>query len=302
MACPSSENLIRFIYQEAASNDILEIQKHIEGCEKCREEVMLIRALDEALPEMIHAEPSREVLAEKCPDAVTLAAYLDGSHSPEERARVETHLAYCQSCLDDLVAAADGLASEPSQYRKTPAHLLNEAICLRAPSTTLSSMPETPGVLGEIWRWLEPAVSRPRWAFAGVGGCAIAALAIFIATQLYQGEPEIVPGTGPAINKLAQRDGGAARPVEDIVAEGKLDLSHDLKRALIDHDPKNITESQKQLFVIIEKKAPHMPVDKIKNVEIEQNLLIAIASVSDLGGQVRLRLYKDGVLVIGAES
>jgi hypothetical protein len=71
---------------------------------------------------------------------------------------------------------------------------------------------------------------------------------------------------------------------------------------LIDYDPKNRIESQKKLFAIIEKKAPQISVDKIKSVEIEQNLLIAIASVSDLGGQVGLRLYKDGFLVIGAES
>ena len=71
---------------------------------------------------------------------------------------------------------------------------------------------------------------------------------------------------------------------------------------MIDHDPKNKTESQKELFAIIEKKAPQMPLHKIKNVEIKQNLLIAIASVSDLAGQVKLHLYKDGLLIISADS
>jgi hypothetical protein len=301
MACPSNENLIRFIYQESASNEMQEIQNHIEGCEKCHAEVLSLRALDEILPAMIYAEPGGEILGEKCPDVITLAAYLDGSHSPEERAGVETHLAHCPSCLDDLVAAAGGLPDTPNQYRKTPAHLLNEAIRLRAPST-MSSMPETPSVWGKIWRWLNPELSRPRWVFAGAGGCAIAALAIFIVSQLYQPEVVVSPGAGPTLNKLAARDGGSARGPEDVVAESRIELSGDLKQALIDHDPKRGAESRGDLFEIIEKKAPQMPVHKIKNVEIKKNLLIAIASVSDLAGQVKLQLYKDGLLVISADS
>jgi anti-sigma factor RsiW len=302
MACPSNENLIRFIYEEAASKEVQEIERHIDGCETCRDEVMSIRTLDKALPEIIHAEPDGDAPDEKCPDAMTLAAYLDGSLSPKERARVEAHLARCQFCMDELVTAADRLPSAPSQYRKTPAHLLNQAIRLGAPSVPLSSTPETRGVLEKIRQWFEPLVSRPRWAFAGVGACAVVVLAVFISRQMYQGGSEIAPQRGPTIDKLAQRDEHTARPVEDVVAESKLDLSGDLKRALIDYDPKNVTESRKELFAIIEKKAPQIPVDKIENVEIEQNLLIAIASVSDLAGQVKLRLYKDGLLVISGDS
>ncbi len=302
MACPSNESLIRFIYKEAASKEMQEFQNHIKGCETCREEVRSIRALDKVLPEIIHAQPRGEVPGEECPDAVTLAGYLNHSLPTEERAGVETHLARCQSCLDDLVTAADGLASAPSQYRKTPATLLNEAVRLGAPSMPSSATSETPGLWEKIRQWFEPVFSRPRWTFAGVGACAIVVLALFLTRQMYQTEPETAPGDGPAINRLAQRDGGTARPVEDIVAEGKLELSGDLKRALIDHDPKNTTESQQHLFAIIGKKVPHMPVDQIKSVEIKQNLLIAIASVSDLAGQVKLRLYKDGLLVISADS
>jgi anti-sigma factor RsiW len=302
MACPSNESLIRFIYEEAAAKEMQEFQNHIKGCETCREAVGSIRALDRVLPGIIHAQPRGGVPGEECPDAVTLAGYLNHSLPTEERASVETHLARCQSCLDDLVTAADGLASAPSQYRKTPASLLNEAVRLGAPSMPSSSTSKTPGVWEKIRRWFEPVVSRPRWTFAGAVACAIVVLALFLTRQMYQRELEIAPGDGPAINRLMQRDGGTARGVEDIVAESKLDLSGDLKRALIDHDPKNITESQKQLLAIIEKNAPQMPVDQIKNVEIKQNLLIAIASVSDLAGQVKLRLYKDGLLVISADS
>ena len=300
MVCPSTEDLIRFVYQEAASNDELQqIKNHIFACEKCSAEVTSIQTLDEALAKIIHAKPS-EVSGEMCPDAMSLAAYAGASLASEERARVERHLASCQSCLDDLIAA-HGLANTASLYRKTPAHLLNKAIRLGVLSTEPGSTSESAGVLEKIRRWFEPLVSRPRWAFIGAGACAIV-LAVFMAHQIYQRESDLDPSAGPAINKLTQHDGDTTRPAEDIAAEGKLDLSGDLKRALIDHDPKNITPSQSPLLVIIEKKAPQMPVDKIKKVEIKQNLLIAIASVSDLAGQIKLQLYKDGLLVIGADS
>ena len=302
MACPSNESLIRFIYKEGAAQEMQEFQNHINGCETCREELSSLRALDKALPEIIHSESRGEVAGEECPDALTLAGYLDRSLTPEERGRVETHLACCQSCLDDLAAAAEGLPVAANQYRKTPAHLLNEAIRLGAPSALSSSMSDSPGFLETLRQWFGPVGSRPRWAFAGLGACAIVVLALFLTSQMYQGQPETAPGAGPALNRLTQRDGSTARPVEDIVAESELDLSGDLKRALIDHDPKNTTGPQKQLLAIIEKKAPQLPVDKIKNVEIKENLLIAIASVSDLAGQVKLRLYKDGLLVISADS
>ena len=302
MACPSNESLIRFIYEEGAAQEMQEFQSHIKGCETCRGELRSLRALDKALPEIIHSEYGGEVAGEECPDALTLAGYLDRSLTPEERGGVETHLARCQSCLDELVAAEHRLANRSSKYLKTPAHLLNEAVRLGAPSIPSSSTSKTAGLLENIRQWFGPVGSRPRWTFAGVGACAIVVLALFLTHQTYQRESETAPGDGPAINRLTQRDGGTARPAEDIVAESKLDLSGDLKRALIDHDPKNITGSQKQLLAIIEKEAPQMPVDRIKSVEIKQNLLIAIVSVSDLAGQVKLRLYKDGLLVIGADS
>ncbi len=302
MACPSDENLIRLIYQESASKEMQEFQNHIEGCERCREEVSSIRALDKALPEIMHADSGGDGSDKECPEAMTLAGYLDHRMALEERANLETHLAHCQICLDDLVAAADRLSTAP-QFRKTPAHLLDKAVRLGDPLMPWSFESKNPGVLEKIRQWFGAVVPRPRLAFAGVGACLVVVLAVLMAHQTYEDDSLIKPiDSGSALNKLAEGDGRTARPVKDVVAESKLDLNGDLKRALIDHDPKIITRSQNPLFAIIEKKAPQLPVDKIKNVEITQNLLIAIASVNDLAGQVKLQLYKDGLLVISADS
>jgi len=300
MACPSDESLIRFACGGAPTDGMSDIERHIEGCEKCRKELALIRGLEDTLPNLVRSESTPILRPEECPGAPGLAGYLDGAGSALERTRIEAHLARCRSCLHEVIAAADQLASAPSEYRKAPVALLEQAIRLGAPATTARS-PATVGPWPSILRWLEGAVAHPRW-WAGAGACAVTALAIFIVSQLYQPEVLVSPGAGPTLNKLAERDGGAARAPEDVVAESRIELSGDLKQALIDHDPKRGAESRSDLFEIIEKKAPQMPVRKIKNVEIKQNLLIAIASVSDLAGQVKLQLYKDGLLVISADS
>jgi anti-sigma factor RsiW len=300
MACPSDESLIRFVCGEVPTNDMAGIEKHIEGCEKCRKELTFIRGLEANLPELVGAEISPILSPEECPGAPSLAGYLDDAGSAEERSRIEAHLARCRSCLHEVIAAADRLAGAPREYRKAPVGLLDQAIRLGGPATRAEVL-VSDGLWSKILRWFEPTLAHSRW-LAGAGACAVAALAIFTVSQLYQREVVVTPGAGPSLNKLAERDGGAPRAPEDVVAESRIELSGDLKQALIDHDPKRGAESGSDLFEIIEKKAPQMPVRKIKNVEIKQNLLIAIASVSDLAGQVKLQLYKDGLLVISADS
>ncbi len=295
MACPSDESLIRCACGETPASDISDIENHIDGCEKCREELALIRKLEETLPEHVRAKSMPFLPAEECPGAPGLAGYLDGAGSEEERAGIEAHLARCSVCLQEVIAAADSLAAA-RECRQAPARLLNQAIRLGAPAATARNRAAA-GPWAGIFQWVE----HSRW-FAAAGACAVAALAIVVVSQLYQPEVVLSPGAGAMLNKLAERDGGAARSPEDILVESRIELSGDLKQALIDHDPKRGAESRSNLFEIIEKKAPQMPVHKIKNVEIKQNLLIAIASVNDLAGQVKLRLYKDGLLVISADS
>jgi len=299
MFCPSDESLIRFACEGTPADDMSDIEQHISGCEKCRKELAFIRGLEATLPDLVGAEATPALSSEECPGAPSLAAYLDNAGSAEERSRLEAHLARCRSCLHEVMVAADQLAM-PRQYRKAPVDLLDQAIRLGAPATT-ARIHAAPRPWADILHWVEGALEHPRW-LAGAGACAVAALAIFTVSQLYQREVVVTPGAGPTLNKLAERDGGAARAPEDVVAESRIELSGDLKQALIDHDPKRGAESRSDLFEIIEKRAPQMPVRKIKNVEIKQNLLIAIASVNDLAGQVKLQLYKDGLLVISADS
>jgi anti-sigma factor RsiW len=301
MACPRNENLIRFVYNEAAADEMAQIQRHLENCEPCQEEVAAIRTLEEALPDALQADSNGKVSNTQCPNAMTLACYLDGSLSPQERQPVEGHLARCRSCLDEIVGAAERARVTANQFRKTPIHLLDQAV--RLGHEPARSQDES--LVERVRKLLEPFVSRPGWTFAGAGACAVVLLAVFLAKQTYQGEP----GTGQrtrqsplGIDKLAQPNQARESRTGEIVSEARLDLNREVKQALIDYDLKNPIASQKKLFAIIEEKAPQISIHKIKSVEIEPNLLIAIASVSDLGGQVRLRLYNDGFLVIGAES
>src|SRR5687768_1326435 len=42
----------------------------------------------------------------RCPDCETLAAYIDGRHSLVERARLESHLALCPTCIAVVAGVA----------------------------------------------------------------------------------------------------------------------------------------------------------------------------------------------------
>jgi anti-sigma factor RsiW len=301
MDCPRNENLIRFVYNEIAADEMAQIKRHLECCAPCREDVASIRALEQALPGALQADSNGEAPDTQCPNAITLACFLDGSLSTEERQPVEAHLARCRSCRDEIVCAAEHASAAASQFRKTPVHLVDQAV--RLGNGPARSQDET--LVEKIRKWFEPFVLRPGWIFAGASVCAVVLLGVFLTRQIYQEAPETgqIPGQSPfGINKLARPNEVREPSAGEISAVASLDLTPELKQALIDYDPKNPIPSQKMLFEIVQKTAPQMSIGKIKSVEIESGLLIAIASVSDLGGKVRLQLHKDGHLVIGAES
>ena len=128
MACPRNESLVRLVYNETAADEMAQIQRHLESCEPCRKEVASILALEEALPDALKADSNGKAPDTQCPNAMTLACYLDGSLSPEERQPVEGHLARCQSCLDEIVGTAERAQATANRFRKTPVHLLDQAV------------------------------------------------------------------------------------------------------------------------------------------------------------------------------
>jgi anti-sigma factor RsiW len=105
MDCPENEILLRFVDGEPRSIDSA-VQRHIDQCGRCRQEIDTIRTLDESVRETLRAGPLVSV-GEKCPNGMLLAAYMDGQLSTAERDSMERHLSCCDMCLDEIVAAAE---------------------------------------------------------------------------------------------------------------------------------------------------------------------------------------------------
>lgn len=80
--------------------------------------------------------------AGRCPDEVTLAAFVDGGLQEGARSRVQDHLANCGLCLEQVAVA---LVSRESPPPEVPARLLARA-------RELAESP-TSGTLAPAWRW-----------------------------------------------------------------------------------------------------------------------------------------------------
>ncbi|HJQ24946.1 MAG TPA: zf-HC2 domain-containing protein [Blastocatellia bacterium] len=52
-------------------------------------------------------------MAEQCPNEESLAAYVDHALSPEERARIEAHLADCTTCRMVVALVAQSQVEVP---------------------------------------------------------------------------------------------------------------------------------------------------------------------------------------------
>jgi hypothetical protein len=109
----------------------------------------------------------------RCPDEVTLAAFVDGGLPESARSRVQGHLADCETCLRQVTAALRSLETPPPEV---PARLLARA----------RGLAQTPadGALAPVWRW--SMIS------------AAAGLALVAAIQFWPLRTAPAPGTLPA--------------------------------------------------------------------------------------------------------
>jgi hypothetical protein len=58
-------------------------------------------------------------MADACPEAETLAVFIEGGLGPKEQERVESHLAECAYCLDTITFAMRTKSIIPSPDRPT---------------------------------------------------------------------------------------------------------------------------------------------------------------------------------------
>jgi hypothetical protein len=139
---------------------------------------------DNDLERLLSSKPGpRGHRAWVCPDEVTLAAFADGRLPERARSRVQSHLADCETCLQNVAAALRALETPPPEV---PARLLARARELAEPRAR--------GPLVSAWRW--GTIS------------AAAGLVLVAAVYVWQSTMAPAPGSSPA-----EVRGVAAQPV-----------------------------------------------------------------------------------------
>jgi Putative zinc-finger len=160
MDCPENDTLLRFVDGEPSSIDSA-VQRHIDQCGRCQQEIDTIRTLDESVRKILRAGRLVSVGGEKCPDGMLLVAYLDGQLSTTERDSMERHLSCCDMCLDEIVAAAersDLLSKNPQSLQ---GYVLRKALDLEQPQKP-PPLPENETAFDIVLRVLEDAVELVR--------------------------------------------------------------------------------------------------------------------------------------------
>lgn len=146
-----------------------------------------------------------------CPDNERLVTHLYGEADEAERQRMETHLASCAACRDEL--------AELSEQRAN--------LAAWAPPEAEIGVGLTPGTMG---RASQPAWWHvPRWAWGAIAATLVAAAAAGIANVEIRSAPGgLIVRTGWAAPAPAVEDGARARPADapwrtDLAAlEGRL--------------------------------------------------------------------------------
>ena len=95
--CPDKEELLLHVEGELDGRAGEEVASHVADCEACAKTVKSLRALASALRRAGAATgPSH---SDACPDAATVAGYVDGTLEGDRSRDVEKHVVSCRACL-----------------------------------------------------------------------------------------------------------------------------------------------------------------------------------------------------------
>ena len=110
--CPDRDRLLLYLEGGLCDAEAVEVERHVTGCGVCGAELRELRELTGALKRAgAVRDPSRRVSSgghegvargEPCPGAAVLAGYADGSLDSMDEALVESHLARCASCREEV--------------------------------------------------------------------------------------------------------------------------------------------------------------------------------------------------------
>jgi hypothetical protein len=271
------------------------------------------RAISQRLRAMVdveHAEGSAgRVEAGRAGDALTLAAYLDGSMTGPERDAFEAELVQSPARRDELIAAVAWIEDIATKQEAPPPDVTALAIALEAPAASARAG-RAPGFTGLI-EWLLP---RPRLAIATSALASIAIVAVGIDIALHtspQLRQVIQSQSAPPVGSGSPNDGwrGSSarepasppeRPFLPVNPDAPIVLTAETINALIAYrgDP-SPTRKQELLASLARAGAAPFSADRVRAIIVEPTLYERLMQPRDgLPTRIATRLSLDGELTI----
>lgn len=243
-------------------------------------------------------------------DALTLAAYLDGSMSARERDAFEAELTRSPARRDDLIAAAAWIDALAARQETAPADATALALALEPPAQAARAA--RGGGFAGLVEWLLP---RPRLAMAAsaLASLAIVAVGIDIALHTHPrfqqaiqaqfvppGGPAVIPGDGmtsarqPPANAKTERPGAPAPQLGDPIV-----LTAETINALIAYrDDPSAARQERLLAAMARAGAAPIAADRVRAIMLQPQLYERLTRRGDLPSQITARFTVAGELVI----
>lgn len=214
----AEELMVAWLHGKLGAGEKNCVVAHLERCGECGQRASSLKQLDKLLQGVRLAEAPRQ----GCLDADLVAAYSQGALRDERAQRVEAHLARCDGCLEDLIAAQE--AAEVQTEAPANNRLVNRLF--RLDRQRGAARPRKPAVrpappVPAIPRRLRQRARRQRVSLGWLPYAAAAALVLFaflVVLVLEKDEP--APQTAPP-DQAAERTRAERERPEPELARGE---------------------------------------------------------------------------------
>jgi len=158
MACPPRERLLAHIEGLESEVERAEMERHLDGCRCCSEEVAILTAITDVL----RGTAARCADTGKiCSKSDELLAYADGTLEPSVAAEFEEHLVGCRSCLRELadvwaMSGPEECDASPEAVARVVKRLAEErrTLLVRISEKTLTAVREAAASIEELAGWI----------------------------------------------------------------------------------------------------------------------------------------------------
>lgn len=115
-SCPSQTALEEYAVAVRIGAPDPAILAHLKACTRCRRRAKALEKESDSFLSFLHSV--QQSPTSPCPESTTLAAYLDKALDPDEKNKIEQHLAACRPCqqvLKSIYKETDGSSARETE-------------------------------------------------------------------------------------------------------------------------------------------------------------------------------------------